>query len=597
MVTRLPELDELLHGRTTYLYALLGILSILFLKKFFVRGVDEGPVSFVWDRPAEASPSWKGRVLTKPYLHGDPERPEAVAAFDPSTGYHIASFPSPTPQDMHDMVTKAEKASQEWSKTSFAQRRKVLRSLLAWCIRDKEAIAQVCCRDTGKTMLDAAFGEILTTCEKIRWMLDFGEHYLKPEWRPTSWLLAHKVSYVHYEPLGVVGAIVSWNYPFHNLLSPVLAALMSGNAIVIKTSEQVAWSSSHFAEALRSCLAACGHDPNIVQVAIGCEGEAAAAFTRDERLGHLTFIGSDHVGKMVARNAAEGLTPVTLELGGKDPLVLLASADIPFFKDTFMKAVFTGSGQGCIATERFICQTDVYDEFISTMKPRVGELRPGRDTGAMINGDRLKRLEDMVASAVQQGAKLFVGGTRFDHPNYPQAFYFAPTLLCDVTMDMEIAQEECFAPIMLVFRAQTTDECIRIANSSRYALGGAVFGRSKAECRYVAKRLVCGMVSINDFGTFYLNQSLPFGGSKSSGYLRFGGPEGLRSLCNAKAIMEDRLHGIIQTPIPPLLRFPVLAPKSSWRFVDGLIDTIYHPTWSGMLRGVWRLATAKQVEQ
>lgn len=159
----------------------------------------------------------------------------------------------------------------------------------------------------------------------------------------TSWLLAHKISHVHYEPLGVVAAIVSWNYvgrtvlmqctrnqaltllsqPFHNLLSPVIAALMSGNAIVVKTSESVAWSSSHFSQAIRSSLEACGHDPDVVQVLVGCEAEAARSLTGSQKISHLTFIGSDKVGKEVARDAAENLLPVTLELGGKVRIVYL----------------------------------------------------------------------------------------------------------------------------------------------------------------------------------------------------------------------------------------------------------------------------------
>lgn len=174
------------------------------------KSARERAVAFAWKRPAEADPAWTGAVLDNPTIHADGSG--TITAYDPSTGFKIGTFPSPTPQDMYDLVTRAERASHTWKKTTFAQRRRVLRSLLDWIIRDKRAIAEICCRDTGKTMLDGALGEILVTLEKIRWMLVYAEDYLKPEQRPTSWVLAHKVSKVHYEPFGIVGAIVSWNY-------------------------------------------------------------------------------------------------------------------------------------------------------------------------------------------------------------------------------------------------------------------------------------------------------------------------------------------------------------------------------------------------
>ncbi|CAD6579548.1 MAG: Meiotic Sister-Chromatid recombination aldehyde dehydrogenase [Cyphobasidiales sp. Tagirdzhanova-0007] len=511
---------DLLEGHAAIIATAAAILLGAWLTVRLLSSREAYSNKFEWSHPVEADREWTGSVLLRPSLHPDQDTSK-VAAYDPSTGYMLASFPSLTIDDMSLLVSKAEKASISWRRTTFAQRRQVLRSLLDWCVREKHSIAQICCRDT---VLDAALGEILTTCEKLRWLIAYGEHSLKPENRPTSWLLAHKVSYIHYEPFGVVGAIVSWNYPFHNLFSPVIAALMSGNAIVVKTSENVAWSSSHFAKAIQSCLAACGHDPDTVQVAIGCEAEAAKAFTMDERISHLTFIGSESIGREVARNAAETLTPVTLELGGK-----ATSADVKFFQDVFLRSVFTGAGQGCIALERFIVHSAVYDEFLSIMENRVKDLQSAKDVGAMINGTRLAHLTTLVEQAVQEGARLLVGGTPYQHPEYPQSHYFLPTLLCDVTDSMAIAQQECFAPIMLVMRAESTDECIKLANGTRYALGSAVFGRNRADCRYVAGRLACGMEA-SSRNNFPFSQALPFGGTKKSGYGRFGGPEGLHLL-------------------------------------------------------------------
>ncbi|OBZ79190.1 putative aldehyde dehydrogenase-like protein C21C3 [Grifola frondosa] len=243
-------------------------------------------------------------------MHDDSKK--YITAFDPATGYHLETIEADSTDDIITKIHKAAEAQKEWKKTSFVQRRRVIRSLKKWLVDNQEICAKVACRDTGKTMLDAALGEILTTCSKMDYLFHHGERVLRPESRTNPLLMFYKSSQVHYEPLGVVAAIVSWNYPLHNAWSPILAALFAGDAIV-----------------------ACGYSRDLVQL-------------------HITFIGSEQVGRIIAKAAAENLTPVTLELGGKDPAIILPSTDLSKWSSIWMRGVYQNSGQNCIGIERLI---------------------------------------------------------------------------------------------------------------------------------------------------------------------------------------------------------------------------------------------------
>ncbi|GAA5962802.1 hypothetical protein JCM8115_001962 [Rhodotorula mucilaginosa] len=597
--------------------ALLGLVPLALIY-FYTRWLhvpyEERAVKFAWPRPEEIESSWKGQLLDKPSLNAHKDDPKLlsgraassssasyITCYAPASAQLLDVVPSLTAQEIRDRIGRAVSAQKGFRHSDWTRRRRVLRSLLEWTVDEAEPLAKIASRDSGKTLVDAAFGEILTTCEKLRWTIANAEAALAPDYRSTNLLLAHKVSKVVYEPLGVVAAIVSWNYPFHNLISPIIAALATGNAIVVKPSENVAWSSLIFVQGIRDCLAACGEDPELVQVVITLP-ESVEALTGDARLKHITFIGSEEVGKKVAIKGAEAGTPVLLELGGKDPVILCPSADLSAFADTWMRAVFQSGGQNCIGAERFIVHSSLYANFTDMMAARIKALKLGDvlspesadqqvDVGAMVTDRLFDRLEGLIAQAVKGGAKCLVGGRRASDRH---GHYFEPTLLVDVTPDMEIAQEEIFAPVMTVMRYDALEEAVRLANGTRYGLGASVFGKDRADCRFVMDRLECGMVCSNDFGVFYLNQALPFGGAKASGNAgRFAGPEGLRSLCNLKAVTEDRLHGWVQTSIPPLLAYPIKSGRGAWAFVSGLITFVYGRDWRQRARGIWGLLRAR----
>ena len=481
-----------------------------------------------------------------------------------------------------------------------------MRSMLRYVLDNQEELCRVACLDSGKTMVDAQLGEILVTAEKLTWTLKHGEEALRPSRRPTNFLMSYKRNEVRYEPLGVVAALVSWNYPFHNLIGPVISALFAGNAIVVKVSEQTAWSASFFANVARGALIAHGHDPALVQPIV-CWPHVAPHLTSHPSISHITFIGSRPICHKVAASAAEALTPVVAELGGKDPSIILSSAknDLDRISKILLRGTFQSAGQNCIGIERIIVADPLYEKIIALVEPKVKALRlgPKADVGAMISDASFTRLENLVASAVKDGARLLAGGKRFPHPEFPKGHYFQPTLLVDVTPDMAIANEECFGPIMVIMRAPSTspssrssspqeraDSILAIANAPSFGLGASVFGKeSDPVLPLVVSGLRTGNVAVNDFAAFYAVQ-LPFGGVGGSGYGKFAGEEGLRGLCNAKSVCHDRAQWLgIRTGIPPPVQYPVADQERSWRFTRGVVEVGYALGLGGMFAGVFTI--------
>ncbi|KAJ9155285.1 ALDH-like protein [Pleurostoma richardsiae] len=532
-------------------------------------------------------------ILEKPSIKAPSS--SAIQCYAPATGQFLGFINPSTPAAIDRAIEQAAAAQEKWAQTSFSQRRRVLRSMLQHVLDNQEDICRVACLDSGKTMVDAQLGEILVTVEKLQWTIKHGETALRPSRRPTNLLMAYKRNTVRYEPLGVVAALVSWNYPFHNLIGPMISAIFAGNGIVVKTSEQTAWSAAYFTSIVRGALIAHGHDPALVQTVV-CWPQTAGHLTAHPGISHITFIGSRPVAHKVAASAAKALTPVVAELGGKDASIILDSAarDLPRVIEILLRGTFQASGQNCIGIERIIAAPGVYDELVKILAPRVGKLRlgPEADVGAMISDASFDRLDGLIADAVRHGARLLAGGQRYAHPDHPKGHYYTPTLLADVTPDMAVAQEECFGPIMTLIRAASPSaaDVLRAANAAPFGLGASVFGRdSDPELRAVVGGLRTGMVAVNDFAAFYAVQ-LPFGGVGGSGYGRFAGEEGLRGVCNAKSVCEDRLGWMgVRTAIPGPIRYPVPSQEGSWRFARGVVDVGYGTSVGGKAKGLGKI--------
>ncbi|OCL08674.1 ALDH-like protein, partial [Glonium stellatum] len=442
---------EHLSDYSSYAIAVAALIPILLIL-FFLRPDPEAPVPYTVPPPPECHPDWKGEILESPSLKipGSSD----IQCYCPATGASLGRVTPATEADIDEAVMRAKEAQVEWAKTTFSQRRKVLRTMLKFVLENQEMIAQAACLDSGKTRIDASFGEILVTAERLKWTIDHGEEALKPERRPTNFLMMYKVNEVRWEPLGVVAACVSWNYPFHNLLGPIISSLFAGNAIVIKGSESTAWSQRYFVSIARAALTACSHPPSLIQP-LTCWPATAGHLTAHPGLAHLTFIGSRPVAHAVAASAAKALTPLCVELGGKDAAIVLddvPASDLPRIVSILLRGTFQAAGQNCIGIERVIALPAVYPKLLELLTPRVRALRQGSaldsaaavDVGASISGARFSDLEALIGSAVTDGARLLAGGARTSHPRWPHGHYFAPTLLADVTPGMAVATTELF---------------------------------------------------------------------------------------------------------------------------------------------------------
>ncbi|ORY67354.1 Aldehyde/histidinol dehydrogenase [Pseudomassariella vexata] len=516
----------------------------------------------------------------------------AIQCYAPATGQFLGFVNPSTPAGIDRAIASASAAQQKWAQTSFHERRAVLRTLLQHVLDNQEQICRVSSLDSGKTMLDAQLGEILVTVEKLQWTIKHGEKALRPSKRPTNLLMTYKKNKVLYEPLGVVAALVSWNYPFHNLMGPIISSIFAGNGVLVKVSEQTCWSAAYYTSIARGALVAHGHDPALVQSAV-CWPQAAGHLTSHPGIAHVTFIGSRPVCHHVAASAAKSLTPVVAELGGKDAAVVLDSAknDLSRIVNVLMRGSFQAAGQNCIGIERIIAAPGVYDKLVEMLEPRVKALRLGldKDVGAMVCDTSFSRLEKLVEDAVAQGARLLAGGKRYKHPDHPSGFYFTPTLIVDVTPDMAIANEECFGPIMTILRAPSgsAEDLLYVANAPDFGLGASVYGKdSDPVLQAVVRGIRAGGVAVNDFAVFYAVQ-LPFGGVGGSGYGRFAGEEGLRGLCNIKSVCEDRWGSWgIRTGIPPPAQYPIRDQDGAWRFAKGIVGVGYALGLEGKVRGV-----------
>lgn len=472
----------------------------------------------------------------------------------------LGEMPALSAADVNVLIEKGHAAQRQWAKSSFAQRRQLLRVMQRCIVENAETIATVACRESGKTMIDAMVGEITVTLEKLRWTEARGEQFLLPEYRDSGVMNLHKTARVEFVPVGVVGAIVPWNYPCHNVFNPLIASLFAGNAIIIKVSEFASWSTKYYSRVIQACLAAVGAPSDLVQFATGYAETGSALVAGADKI---IFVGSVGVGKKVMESASKTLTPVILELGGKDPFIVCDDADPKALAQLVVRGAYQNMGQNCAGPERFIVYDKIYDQFCEEVATIVKSMKQGPplssnfvDCGACVHPPSLQNYQRLVDDAVAKGARVLAGGGK--NAEYSDGQFFQPTVLADVTEDMLVAKEETFGPILPIFRVKgnSDDEAVRIANNCCFALSSCAHSKDQRRAAAICARLEAGMTSVNDVeGTTYLSQSLPFGGFKDSGFDRFAGPEGLRGLCNVRSIVENRAS-FLAPSIPRPIAYP-----------------------------------------
>ncbi|HET9719592.1 MAG TPA: aldehyde dehydrogenase family protein [Solirubrobacteraceae bacterium] len=461
-----------------------------------------------------------------------------IAVENPATGEVVGTVRQVEPAELQEMARRGRAAQPAWQALGFRARGEVMHRARKWLFANAERVIETVVSETGKTWEDAQLTDFLYTVTALNFWAKQAERYLADEHVP-SWnnpIAIGKKLIVRYEPIGLVGVIGPWNYPIVNSFGDCIPALMAGNSVILKPSEITPLSSLLMEEMLREC----GLPPGVFQVASG-DGSTGAALIA--QVDCVMFTGSTRTGKAVMKAAADAVIPCYLELGGKDPMIVCADADIERAAHAATYYSMSNAGQVCISVERVYVEEPVYDEFVRRVTDNVRQLRQGVpsgegtvDVGAVIFPPQLEIIDSHVKDAVAKGARVLTGG----HPASGPGRFFEPTVLVDVDHSMTCMQEETFGPTLPIMRIRDLDEGIALANESEFGLQASVWTRDVERGEAAARRLQAGVVCVNDAMINYSALNLPMGGWKSSGMGTRHGSAGIRKYCKTQSLFITR---------------------------------------------------------
>jgi acyl-CoA reductase-like NAD-dependent aldehyde dehydrogenase len=453
---------------------------------------------------------------------------------NPATLAPLGEIEVASAEDVRAAVERARKAQAAWAELSFRDRGRYLERLVDLLVRRQDEVVDAIVRETGKAPLEALATEIVTACDALQFYAKRAGRILADRTLPVH-LMKTKRLRISYAPLGVVGIITPWNFPFILSLNPTAQALVAGNAVVLKPSEVTPFS----ARLLEDLFAQVGLPEGVFGVVHG-DGETGAALV-EAGVDKISFTGSVATGRRVAEACGRQLVPCTLELGGKDPMIVCEDADLGRAARGAVYGAFANAGQVCTSTERVYVVDAVADEFLRCVVEQTAALRQGAsgefDVGAIIRPEQLGIIEEHVRDATEKGARVLAGGRR--NPDC-KGYFYEPTVLADVTHDMKVMREETFGPVLPVMRVRDESEALARANDSRYGLNANVWTRNKRRGAQLAAKLESGCVVVNDCMLTYGVPEAPFGGIKDSGIGRVNGEAGLRSYCHTRSILIDR---------------------------------------------------------
>jgi aldehyde dehydrogenase (NAD+) len=454
---------------------------------------------------------------------------QTFESLNPRNGEVVGTHPIHDEAAVRAAVARAREASAWWQGIGFDGREKVLTQWKGVITRRIQQLADLMAEETGKPHGDAAL-EAGLAIDHIGWAAGHAEKVLGRKRRASGLLMANVAATVEYQPLGVIGVIGPWNYPVFTPMGSIAYALAAGNAVVFKPSEYTPgigqWLAATFAEVC---------DRPVLQVVTGF-GDTGAALCR-AGVDKLAFTGSTATGKRVMAACAENLTPVLIEAGGKDAMIVDEDADLDAAVDATVWGACSNAGQTCAGVERVYVHERVYDEFLGKLVESAKSVTASDAPGSLVGPITMPKQMDVIRrhidDALSHGGRALLGGAEAVGERYVQ-----PTILVDVPEDSAAVQEETFGPTMTVRKVTSMDEAVRLANGTSFALGSSVF--SKKRGMEIAERIRSGMSSINSVLSFAAIPSLPFGGVGDSGFGRIHGPDGLKEFCYAKAIARQR---------------------------------------------------------
>lgn len=511
-----------------------------------------GPSTASW--PASLTPALMdatlGGVTCGP---GERERLTVTAPFFDTVVAHV---PRCTAADVTLAVDRARRAQAAWARRSLAERRAFLTTLHDLVLDRQQLLLDLVQLESGKARRDA-FEEVCDVALVARYYAFHAARHLKSRRRRGLVPFVTRVT-EHRHPYGVVGLIAPWNYPLTLALTDALPALVAGNAVVLKPAEQTSLAALLAARLLYEA----GLPDDLFQVVTGPGDVLGPALIR--QVDFIGFTGSTDVGRLVARQAGERLIPCSLELGGKNPMLILHDADLDRAVEGAVRGCFSNAGQLCVSFERLYVARPIFDRFAGRLAERVGRMRLApvftydADMGSLISGEQLDKVAAHVADARRRGATLLTGGT--PRPDAGPLFY-APTLVTDLPPDALMAREETFGPVVALYPFDTEEEAVRLANDSPYGLNASVWTRDVRRGRAVARQIQAGTVGVNDaYQAVWGSADAPMGGFKESGLGRRHGASGIQKYTDVQSVASRHL---IDLAPPPGVTYDAFARAST----------------------------------
>lgn len=467
-----------------------------------------------------------------------PVQNDEIISYNPATGAEVGRVPQTLAEEVNIAVERSHEAFLKWKNTSFAERARLIMKAREVILSQVDEIAHLISAESGKPFGEAISMEIAPALDLMQYFARKAEKLLKPaKINIGLYALLGRASKIVYHPLGVVGIIPAWNYPFSIPLGEAAMALMAGNTVVIKPSELTPLTGVKIGEIFEKA----GVPENVVQVVTG-DGRTGAALV-EAAPDKIMFTGSVATGKKIAEAAAKNLTPVVLELGGKDPMIVFDDANLELASSAAVWGAFCNAGQSCSSVERLYVQEGIADKVTKLIVKKTRELKQGSgDTedvsvGAMSSERQLKIVEDHVEDFRKSGAEILTGGKRNESL---QGLFYEPTVISGATNDMRAMQEETFGPTLPIATFKTEEEAIKLANDSEFGLTASVWTKDLTKGKRVAERIEAGSVCVNEVLYTHGIGQTPWGGFKNSGRGRTHGREGLMELVQPQHIHVNR---------------------------------------------------------